>query len=141
MFKYAASLPCHRPTSESTFETAPGSAAGEIAGDAAGLAGAAGLGAGVAAGFTGVGFSHAIAAIAAVVKTDNRTDLLNLLLMFIFMVRAIVSGWIDRLQTCGSFSRSSLVSGPAFLSILRCDQETDRSRKTPNAISDIQAVN
>lgn len=115
MFKYEPSLPGHRPTSESIFETAPGLAAGEPTGEAAGLDDAAGLGEGVVVGFgLSVGV-QATTAIAVTVKIDNRTDLLNLL-MFIFTGQSHPL-WrrIDRLQTCGSFSRSSLHFDPAFM--------------------------
>ena len=114
MFRYEPSLPGHRPTSESTFETAPGLAAGEPTGEAAGLADAVGLGEGVVVGF-GLSGVHATTAIAVTVKIDNRTDLLNLLMFILIGQSHPLWRRIDRLQTCGSFSRSSLHFDPAFM--------------------------
>jgi hypothetical protein len=88
MSRYVSSTPGQRPTSASTFAVlVAGPAAGDVAGDASGLAGATGVGdAGV---FTsGV---HAAIPIAVVARTDNKTDLLNLL-MFILCGQSHHSG-------------------------------------------------
>src|SRR5688572_18899851 len=115
MLMYVPSTPGHRPTSVSGFPLSPvaaGLPVGEVTGDVAGLAVATEVGVGDASCFTS-GVAHAANPMANAAKTDNRSDLLNLLLIFIVLVRAVLLRRISRLQPSGSFSRSSLFSGPA----------------------------
>jgi hypothetical protein len=115
--RYAPSAPLQRPTRPSTFEAVDaGLPVGDETGDAAGEFAGLVAGAGDAGGFvvSGVVFVHAAIAIPLTAKTVSKIDLLNLMI-FMVMVRAVIFQRIDRLRDCGSFSRSSLYSGPAFM--------------------------
>lgn len=120
MFRYVPSTPGQRPTRESTLPLLAGTGLPDPeGGGVAGLAEDDGLALGEAGCFTS-GVLHADATTKVVARTiqspksriPNRDDLL-IMLMFIVLVRAIFSRWDDRPQTRGSFSRSSLLFGPA----------------------------